>query len=122
MVAVCLEKEVVFYDLAHCALINSLCFRYTHVRTKLLEKEELRRAQRLQNSVKIDIEASDEVVDMVNIISNHREQRGRVLGGSQQQPVNFLTNNIKNSVRGSELSSEKSNEKMMFRRANTESL
>lgn len=39
VIAVCLEKEILFYDLANCALISSLNFRYTQVRAKLLEKE-----------------------------------------------------------------------------------
>lgn len=113
IIAVCFDKEILFYDIHHSTIINTLQFRYTHVRGKLLEKEEQRKIQKLQQSEKINIEMSDQVQEIINISNNK---------GNSQRPVHFLTSNIKNSVRGSELSSEKSNEKMMFRRANTESV
>jgi hypothetical protein len=82
-----------------------------HARAKLLDKEEQRKLQKIQNSVKIDFEDSDQIHEIINISKNRANRRG-----NSEKPGNFLTNNIKNSVRGSELSSEKSNDKMLFRR------
>lgn len=36
IIAICFEKEIIFYDCNHNAIINNLSFRYTHVRVKLL--------------------------------------------------------------------------------------